>query len=345
MYEIIISLIAIFAALFEVIRFCRYLIKRHRNKKAKKNFEQQKSIVEQQFQERLARRIKAERIVYETSINALKAQQDELCQNISNLDSDYKKKVEELDNSFIKEKQQLDQYKEELMKKKDEELCSDLQAKQQRFFEAEAEIDKSYNEKLAILDAQYIERMETYNAEYLKYEKKVLEQKKLQEDVVSRLKKDEEVREQQNFYRVKLDQNSISDISKLQSIADQLSNPTAIYKVIWEVYYKAKFNEMIGRVIQDKDSGGIYKITNIVNGKTYIGKTVNFKTRWTTHAKRALRCETFSVNKLYTEMWEQGLYNFSFEIVEVCDKEKQTAQEKFWISFYKSNEFGYNTQT
>lgn len=331
--------------LIDIIYFLNLFFKQKAKKALKKDFEQEKNIVESQFQTKLTQRIEAERIVYDTSIAVLKERQSAILKEIDKVSLEYDNKLKELNSSFVSVKQQLDLQKEELMKKKDEEFASNLQLKQQLFSEKEREIQEQFDEKFNFLDNTYTEKMKKYHEQFLEYENKIEEQKKLQEEVVSRLKRDEEVREQQDFYRVKLDSNSIGDISKLQGVADQLSNPTAIYKVIWEVYYKAKFNEMIGRVVQNKDSGGIYKITNIVNGKTYIGKTVNFKTRWTTHAKRALRCETFSVNKLYTEMWEQGLYNFSFEIVEVCEKDKQTVQEKFWISYYKSNEFGYNTQT
>ena len=80
--------------------------------------------------------------------------------------------------------------------------------------------------------------------------------------------------------------------------------------------------ELFSRILGDKkNSGGIYKITNINNEKIYIGKTVKFLDRWRTHAKRGCNIERIS-GKLYDAMFEEGLENFSFEIVEVCPKEE-----------------------
>ena len=61
-------------------------------------------------------------------------------------------------------------------------------------------------------------------------------------------------------------------------------------------------------------SGIIYKITNLVNGKLYIGKTTeNSSTYWNMHKNRAEN----GVNKiLYAAMRKYGHENFSFEVVE-----------------------------
>jgi group I intron endonuclease len=100
--------------------------------------------------------------------------------------------------------------------------------------------------------------------------------------------------------------------------------------------------ELFKRVLgNDRDKGGIYKITNIKNQKVYIGKTTKFIDRWRTHAKRGCGIERIK-GQLYDAMFEDGLENYTWEIVEVCDKDKQTSLEKYWILFYKSDQWGYN---
>ena len=41
-------------------------------------------------------------------------------------------------------------------------------------------------------------------------------------------------------------------------------------------------------------------------------------------------------------MYKEGLEIFTWEIIEICEKEKQNEREKYWIEFYHSNEYGYN---
>ena len=41
-------------------------------------------------------------------------------------------------------------------------------------------------------------------------------------------------------------------------------------------------------------------------------------------------------------MAEEGLWNFTFEKLCECSKEKLNEKEKFYIEFFKANEYGYN---
>jgi len=44
--------------------------------------------------------------------------------------------------------------------------------------------------------------------------------------------------------------------------------------------------------------------------------------------------ETPTRNKLYTVMYEIGPENFTFELLEKCEKEKLNEREQFWINYY-----------
>lgn len=90
----------------------------------------------------------------------------------------------------------------------------------------------------------------------------------------------------------------------------------------------------------------IYKITNKLNNKCYIGKTNNFKRRWINHVdfcksqnpKKNNRCP-----KLYRAMRKYGIENFSIELIEnqISDQEINN-REIFWIESLKTIENGYN---
>lgn len=102
--------------------------------------------------------------------------------------------------------------------------------------------------------------------------------------------------------------------------------------------------------------GVIYKIINKVNGKIYIGQTINgFNQRYKSGGKgiervyksHSIRKKTRSYNEhLYHSIEKYGFE--SFEVLEVFDiafsKSELDIKEKSWISIYKSNnrKFGYN---
>jgi group I intron endonuclease len=86
----------------------------------------------------------------------------------------------------------------------------------------------------------------------------------------------------------------------------------------------------------------IYKITNKINNKVYIGKTINsIETRWKEHCNdfQKKRCEK---RPLYEAMKKYGVENFRIEEVESCDIEVLNERETFWIEFFGSFKNGYN---
>ena len=100
--------------------------------------------------------------------------------------------------------------------------------------------------------------------------------------------------------------------------------------------------DMIGRVIGSGVHTGIYKITEISSGKCYIGQAVNIADRWKQHIKRGLGAEPPTRNKLYPAMIAAGPENFTFEVVEECDRSRLDEREDYWQDFYKAKEFGYS---
>lgn len=84
----------------------------------------------------------------------------------------------------------------------------------------------------------------------------------------------------------------------------------------------------------------IYKITNIINNKVYIGQTNNYENRWRSHKG----CK--SNHPLYNSMRYYGVDNFTFEVLcEIDDDQHEADQfEIFMIEQYNSADrrFGYN---
>lgn len=89
---------------------------------------------------------------------------------------------------------------------------------------------------------------------------------------------------------------------------------------------------------------GIYKITNILNDKSYIGQSINIYQRWAEHKYIAThKIERFKNNKFYNAIKKYGLENFSFDILEETSIEKLDEKERFWINYYNSFYNGYNS--
>lgn len=90
---------------------------------------------------------------------------------------------------------------------------------------------------------------------------------------------------------------------------------------------------------------GIYKITNLINNRCYIGQSRNIQKRWTDHKNTA-----FNSNKdgydypLYKSIRKYGLENFLFEVIEECSISSLNERENYWIKFYSATDKqkGYN---
>ncbi len=87
---------------------------------------------------------------------------------------------------------------------------------------------------------------------------------------------------------------------------------------------------------------GVYKITNIVNGKFYIGSSNNIKNRWYQH-ENSLDAGTHGNIHLQHAWNKYGGCNFKFEIIEECYPEMQFEREQFYLNELKPfDENGYN---
>ena len=86
---------------------------------------------------------------------------------------------------------------------------------------------------------------------------------------------------------------------------------------------------------------GIYKITCLANNKSYIGQSVSIKRRWATH-KRELAAGTHYNEYLQRAYNKYGKDNFTYEILELCSKDKLNEREQFYVAIFDTFKNGYN---
>ena len=81
---------------------------------------------------------------------------------------------------------------------------------------------------------------------------------------------------------------------------------------------------------------GIYKITNKINGKSYIGYSNNIERRFKEHCYKNEQTIDKAIRKY-------GADSFAFEVLEECSLSELQEKEKYWISVYNTYYgYGYN---
>lgn len=84
----------------------------------------------------------------------------------------------------------------------------------------------------------------------------------------------------------------------------------------------------------------IYKITNLINGHSYIGQTQRtIELRYRAHQVEASNDEN---SPLHIAMRKYGLDNFIVEQIEECPIDQLDEREIFWIEKYDTYKHGYN---
>lgn len=89
--------------------------------------------------------------------------------------------------------------------------------------------------------------------------------------------------------------------------------------------------------------GFIYKITNTINGKSYIGQTIqNVKERFYQHC--ATKCSKAVLDMaIHRAIKKYGKSNFTVEVIEEIDSTNLNDRERYWIKYYDSYNNGYNS--
>ena len=282
-------------------------------------------------------------------------QHNQQCDKINSLQEELKKK-QELD---ISEKQRLQCSILDLATELDD-LGNEYAALANQKKQAETEVKKALDYKRTAEDAAHF-YMETLDNEYAKkesdFDKYILNlqvQKKQAESDLNKIRaslaagveaqlREEEKKKKLDFYKITLSENELNDINLLFNLRSSFRNVTVLNKLIWSEYLQKKVSEMSARVVGKTDKTGIYKITNLKTQQCYIGQSVSIGERFKQHCKCGCGIGTSASNKLYASMQQDGIWNFTFEVLEECPRDQLNEKEKLWIELYQSNIYGMNS--
>lgn len=299
-------------------------------------------IIEQNYRDLIEARLKKEIIEkykYQTTqqrlVNETIEEKKKEVQQIENDISARKVVLKALDNDLETQKKYIDRYvydiKEEKLKIINEQIQQELVVMKQ---EAQA----NYQEQMQTM----AKAVETAQQELNKIVSNLEEYRIKQDAINQEILRRRELEEKQDFYRVCLSDEAISDITELQIVRQKLKKPEILDKIIYDTYIAKPVLEMIKRVLQNSTCSGIYKITCQETKEVYIGKSTDIKNRWQQHCKTAFNCGTIASSILHRKMQQYGIENFTFELLEVVPKDQLSEREKFYINFYKTKEVGLN---
>ena len=144
------------------------------------------------------------------------------------------------------------------------------------------------------------------------------------------------------YYTIQLPEEFQEDIEYLlTTVADKVQHPDIISKLVWAEYVKPNLEDTFKR-IEIKAEPGIYKLTSLVTGKCYVGKSTNVKTRIADHFKSAVGIKSIADQAVHHAILKEGFWNWQIEVITYCDKDQLSELEKYYIDFFDAQTFGYN---
>lgn len=219
-------------------------------------------------------------------------------------------------------------------------LYDNLKQESQSAYEHYEEVlDTAYTDKELEFDIK-IEQLQNARQSV---EKDLDQLKKVYDAAAAARLRQQEQSDKKRFYQLQISQSQIDDIRYLYNLMPNLHVPSVVPKLIWNTYIMKPASALCSRVLPRSSVCGIYKITNLQTQQVYVGQSVDIATRWKNHIKCGLGIDASSTNKLYNNMQEYGVWNFTFQLLQECSKDQLNEKECFWIELYHASEIGLNT--
>lgn len=299
-------------------------------------------VEKQEINKKIIQQNQEQKILNETLSNEIKEKihtKDSLKELISQLDDTYNQKKQNI-KKHIKE---LEEISFSAFENYMDTLEGDYVNVNQSYDNKIADLEKSFTEKKDLLNLQLDKERQKINQQLEEENKKIQEIKNFRIAAQQAITREKEIKEKQNFYCLTIDEKDKNDIAILERIKPQLAKPRVLSMLIWSTWFQKPMTTLCNNILGIKQVTGIYKITNIITNECYVGQALDVASRLKTHAKCGLGIDTPAGNKLYKAMQEYGIWNFSWELLEQCDKSQLNERERYYIDLYMSKDYGYNS--
>lgn len=347
MYLIIIIILFLFITILYYFSFT----------KEKKKYEQLKQLQDDEIKLRYRQEYVGEVNKFEAAINNFKKVIKEKEEGIEKLEKEkqriqneisekqnfnnslYKVREDELNRLIDEKRKEKEKALDVILLKEEREARKKYDKKFFEWYESQEKIKQEYVDNFEIEKESYIKELDIIKNELNEFQAK-------RSAINEQMRREEELANEIDFHRIILAPADKEDISFLISIEQKINNKEILYKLIWSEYIQKPFNQMIKNICgNNSHKNVIYCIENINNHKKYIGKTsAEVSKRWTEHVKNSLNIGGIKKQLVHEAMfghWDE----FTFSIIEEVQNEKISEREKYYISFFETDKYGYNLKS
>ena len=286
-----------------------------------------------------------ELIKYKSQVDTAKAQllgaknsYNAILENTEQANMKYNALMEKYQTAVMQNEDQI-QY---LRQHRQEDLDKEFEVKR-KAEEAKLQLNlNSKKENYKILEQNLTDAMRQMNEQKEKINSQVEFERQKFQNILAPLRLYQREQQQRLFYTIQVPEQYREDINfLLTSVAQKVRHPDIISKLVWSEYIKPYIDDTFKR-IEIKTEPGIYKLTNINNNKPYIGKSTDVKKRIADHFKSSVGIKSIADQTVHHAILQDGIWNWTIEVIAYCEKDKLSQLEKYYIDFFKTQEYGYN---
>lgn len=297
-----------------------------------------------------------ELFLHQTKINELTNQELEAAKKLATTNADLTaakihldvvqeqadKALKSYKETMQRKREDLNAYFEEQKETRQQALDSELEAKQNFYKKIMEECEQKSRKEVEGVETAAKIAIEQYVSKVKEYENNTDIARQRYEALIAPIKQYEMERQQRLFYTIQVPDEYKEDIDfLLTTVSQKVQHPDIVNKLVWNEYVKPYIDDTFRRVgIEDKP--GIYKITNLDNGKAYIGKSTNIKKRLADHFKSSIGISSIADQAVHHEILRTGFWNWTLEPIIYCDKDRLNEMEKYYINFFDTVNSGYN---